>query len=90
MTEAASLVHKKASLDEMWDVAAAVAHEFETGQGALVLAGLRTSPHTRVMRKVQVLEQICLFIEVVREVEPELRALVARRRGWTKPTGARG
>ena len=87
--EAASLVDKKATLIEMWDVCAAVSFEIEVGQGAMVLAGLRTEPDPERMRRAHVLVNVCRLIEVVREVEPEFRALVARKRGWTDSRRAR-
>jgi hypothetical protein len=82
--EAAKLVDKKITLDMMWDVAAALATEIETGQEAMVKAGLRTAPEPGWMSRAKTLTAVCRFIEVVREVEPELRALVARRRGWAE------
>lgn len=80
--EAATLVHKKATLDEMWDVCARLATEIETGQSALVKIGIRKQPYPPAVRDAQVLTQVCLFIEIVKPIQKELRALVARHRGW--------
>jgi hypothetical protein len=81
MNEAASLVHKKVTLDDMWDVCCAIASEMEGTQGALVKAGILAERDPGKMWRVLVLETICRFIEVTREIEPEFRALVMRRRG---------
>lgn len=82
--EAATLVHKRITLNDMWDACADIAREIEVSEGAMVKAGFRLLPDPAQMRRAEILTNICRFIEVVREVEPELRALVARRRGWTK------
>lgn len=88
--EAASLVDKKITLNEMWDVCAQVAFEIAIGQGALVRAGMRIAPDPERMRRASVLESVCRFLEITREIEPEFRQLVARRRGWSEAQKARG
>lgn len=85
--EATDLVHKKIGFAEMWDVCAGLAGEIETGQQALVTAGLRGAPDPERMRRAEVLTAICRFIEITREIEPEFRALVARKRGWSTRGG---
>lgn len=84
MSAAASLVHKKADLGEMWDIASGIATDIEARQTALIKAGIRTSPDPDRIRQAQVLTQICLLIEVIREVEDDLRRLVAKKRGWVQ------
>lgn len=76
-----SVVDARASLDEMWDVCAAIAFETETTQAVLVKSGMQDGMSVDALRRARVLTQICRFLEVVKEVEPQLREMIVRKRG---------
>lgn len=80
--EASSLVSERITQDDMWDVCAALAWEIEVDQGArLLVTGLADRSRAR---RAEVLTNVCRCIEVVKPIEADLRALIARKRGWDK------
>lgn len=70
--------------DEAIDVLIRLAYNMEIGQGALVLAGLRQSPHVQTMRDAHILNYTAQYIQ--REVVERRTAAAARKR--SQPTGA--